>query len=169
VQALEARFLLNFLLPQIRNETATTRKVLAAVPADKGDYRPHPASKSALELAWHLASSDYWFLESILRGQFSAEEGGMPSQLRSPADVAAWYENNVPPLVDRLSDLSDEQLLREVPFFGLMSWPAVGYLLLAIVHGVHHRGQLSAYLRPMGGKVPSIYGGSADEPLQPPA
>jgi len=93
----------------------------------------------------------------------------MPSQLRSPADVAAWYENNVPPLVDRLSDLSDEQLLREVPFFGLMSWPAVGYLLLAIVHGVHHRGQLSAYLRPMGGKVPSIYGGSADEPLQPPA
>lgn len=164
MQAQEARFLLNFLLPQLKQESATTQKVLAAVPADKGDYRPHPVSKSALELAWHLASSDYWFLDGIIQGRFSTEGGGMPEQIRTPADVVAWYEQNVPPLIERLKNLSDAELLRTIPFFEMGEWPAVSYLLWHIVHAVHHRGQLSAYLRPMGARVPSIYGGSADEP-----
>lgn len=169
MQPEQARFLLDLMLPQLKQESATTRKVLAAVPADKGDYRPHPVSKSALELAWHLASSEYWFLDCIIQGRFSSEGGGMPEQIRTPADVTAWYEQNVPPLIERLAGLSDDELLRPIPFFGMVEWPAVSYLLWHIVHAVHHRGQLSAYLRPMGGRVPSIYGGSADEPLQPPA
>lgn len=169
MQAQEARFLLNFMLPQLKQESATTRKVLAAVPADKGDYRPHPASKSALELAWHLASSDYWFLDGIIQGRFRTEGGEMPGEIRTPADVVSWYEQNVPPLMERLTTLSDDELLRTIPFFGMGEWPAVSYLLFQLVHAVHHRGQLSAYLRPMGGKVPSIYGGSADEPAQRPA
>ena len=53
-----------------------------------------------------------------------------------------------------------------VDFFGLMQWPAVSYLGLANNHGIHHRGQLSAYLRALGSKVPALYGGSADEPFQ---
>lgn len=167
MQPSEARFLLSFLLPQLQLESATTHKVLAAVPADKGDYQPHPLSKSTLDLAWHLASADYWFLDSILRGEFRAEEATKPAEIQTPADIAAWYQRHVPPLIERLKGLSDDELLRPMPFFGLMTEPAVCYLLTAIQHAVHHRGQLSAYLRPMGGKVPSIYGGSADEPFPP--
>jgi uncharacterized damage-inducible protein DinB len=169
MQNSEARLLLNVFLPQLEQEVATTRKVLAAVPAGKEDYRPHPASKSALELAWHLASSDCWFLDSIVRGEFRSGEGGVPADVRTAADVVAWYDRMVPPMIERVKNLSDEELKREVSFFGMMSWPAVQYLLIMLLHSVHHRGQLSAYLRPMGGKVPAIYGGSADEPMQPPA
>lgn len=169
MQPAEAKLLLNVFLPQLREEIATTRKVLAALPPGKEDYGPHPSSKSALELAWHLASSDWWFLDSIVRGEFKAGEEGIPADIRSTADVVAWYDRMVPPAVGKLEGLADEELARPVPFFGLMTWPAVQYLLLMLLHAAHHRGQLSAYLRPMGGKVPAIYGGSADEPMQPPA
>ncbi|MCS7314219.1 MAG: DinB family protein [Bryobacterales bacterium] len=169
MQPAEARLLLSVLVPQLKEEIATTHKVLAAVPPGKEDYRPHPSSKSALELAWHLASSDWWFLDCIVRGEFQAGESGIPNEIRSAADVLAWYDRNVPPMLERLENLTDEELTRPVPFFGLMTWPAVRYLLIMMLHAVHHRGQLSSYLRPMGGKVPAIYGGSADEPMQPPA
>jgi uncharacterized damage-inducible protein DinB len=65
--------------------------------------------------------------------------------------------------------LSDDQLLKPISFFGIMTQPAVTYLSFLLMHGIHHRGQLSTYLRAMGAKVPSIYGGSADEPFPPPA
>lgn len=167
MQAAEARFLLNFLVPELESETGITRKVLAAVPPDKGDYRPHPQSKSAFELAWHLASADWWFFDCIVKGEFSSEGDYVPPDVQTPADVTAWYDRNVPPALERVKNMTDEQLLRPVSFFGMMTRPAVTYLLMALQHAVHHRGQLSAYLRPMGAKVPSIYGGSADEPFQP--
>ena len=56
-------------------------------------------------------------------------------------------------------------LAQIVDFYG-MKLPNAQYLVVAAVHNAHHRGQLASYLRPMGGKVPSIYGGSADEPFQ---
>ena len=64
---------------------------------------------------------------------------------------------------DRLTQLSSEQLLKVVDFRGLFQHPAVLYLQFAINHSIHHRGQLSVYLRPMGAKVPSIYGESYDD------
>jgi uncharacterized damage-inducible protein DinB len=60
--------------------------------------------------------------------------------------------------------LTGEQLAKEIKFY-MFNLPAVSYLNFAQVHSIHHRGQLSVYLRPMGAKVPSIYGGSADEPI----
>ncbi|MBM3756134.1 MAG: hypothetical protein FJW38_19370 [Acidobacteria bacterium] len=65
--------------------------------------------------------------------------------------------------------MSGEALASERNFFGAFNFPAVVYLNWANIHSIHHRGQLSAYLRSMGGKVPSIYGGSADEPFQMPS
>jgi len=159
----QARLIFNVLMAQLEQEIATTRRVLAAVPAGKEDYRPHPVSKSALDLAWHLATSDYWFLASIARGQFIAEEARLPEGVRSAPDVVAWYDRNVPPLIERLKTLPDEELARIVPMFDIMRLPAVQYLLVMMLHAAHHRGQLSAYLRPMGGRVPAIYGASADE------
>ena len=85
------------------------------------------------------------------------------------AQLRDQYDKGFVELVARLKALSDEQLMRRIPFFGVLDVPAVSYLLWMLVHTVHHRGQLSTYLRAMGAKVPSIYGGSADEPFQPPA
>jgi uncharacterized damage-inducible protein DinB len=165
----EARFLLNYLLPAVESEYKTTRKVLAAVPADRQDYRPDPVSRNAFELAWHIASGEVVFLEGITRGQFTAGEPTMPSYINTVADILAWYDQNLPGLIGRLKALTDEQLARPIPFFGIINEPAVAYLSFMLSHTVHHRGQLAVYLRPMGGKVPDIYGGSADEPFQPPA
>jgi uncharacterized damage-inducible protein DinB len=59
-----------------------------------------------------------------------------------------------------------DELAKNISFFGMMEMPAVSFLGMANNHSVHHRGQLAAYLRAMGSKVPAIYGGSADEPMQ---
>ena len=169
MKAEEARFLLNYLLPTVEREYKTTRKVLAAVPADRQDYRPHPVSRSGFELAWHIVSGEVWFLDRISRGEFAPGEEQMPSQTKTVADILEWYDQSLPGLIGQLKALTDEQLARPIPFFGTINEPAVAYLSFMLSHTVHHRGQLAAYLRPMGGKVPDIYGGSADEPFQPPA
>lgn len=166
MQPQEARFLLNFLMPQIENESAITRRVLAAIPEDKREHRPDPVSRSAMELAWHIVSSEIWFMEGIVHGQFGGEDEKMPSQFKHVADIIRWYDKNVPELLQRMKELSDEQLTRQIPFFGVENLPAVAYLSYLLPHTCHHRGWLSGYLRPMGAKVPSIYGGSADEPFQ---
>ncbi len=161
----QAAFLHKTLLIQIETERQITRKVLAAVPPGKGDYRPDPRSRTALELAWHIAASEIWFLDGIARGEFGAEEGAVPAEIKSSADIVAWYDKQFPARYDRVEKLSGEQVTRPVTFF-TYNLPAVFYLLFLLKHSIHHRGQLACYLRPMGAKVPSIYGGSADEPFE---
>lgn len=169
MEAPQARFLLNYVMTQVEDEFGTTKKVIAAVPEDKKDYRPHPVAKTALDLAWHTASSDLWFLDGIARGEFPMEEGKMPAEIRGVADLVSYYDGKMGPLISQAKGLSDEQLLRTISFFGIMTQPAVTYLSFLLMHAIHHRGQLTTYLRAMGAKVPSVYGGSADEPFQPPA
>jgi uncharacterized damage-inducible protein DinB len=70
--------------------------------------------------------------------------------------------------VKRVAEMSAEQLMTPVNFFGVFNFPAVLYLGFLNNHSIHHRGELTTYLRPMGSKVPSIYGGSYDEPFVPP-
>src|SRR3954467_536925 len=70
----QAAGLLQFLQPQILQEFEATRRVLAAVPDEKADYKPHPTSMSARELATHIVSSEIWFLESIVNGEFKAPD-----------------------------------------------------------------------------------------------
>ena len=79
--------------------------------------------------------------------------------------IVDWYETNHRERVNKLKGLPAEKLVKVVPL-GPMESPAVGYLNFLNLHSSHHRGQLSTYLRPMGTKVPAIYGGSADEPMQ---
>lgn len=162
----QAMTLLHFLMPQVTEEAQTTRRVIAAIPADKQDYKPAEKNMSAIELAKHLAISDVWFLESILKASFVWDAGADAApEMKNPADVVAFYDAALPPLVEKVNALSPEFLTQTVDFFGMVQMPLVGYLQFLIKHAVHHRGQLAAYLRPMGGKVPSIYGGSADEPM----
>jgi len=162
----QATFLLGIYLPQISSEWEITKKVLQAVPDTNHDYRPDPKSRTASELAWHILSSDVWFLEGLISGEFKMEEAKQPTELESIADMIAWYEREAPPLIEKLSAMPPEKLAAELNFFGLWNSPAVTYLGGMVLHTSHHRGQLTSYLRAMGGKVPSIYGGSADEPFE---
>jgi uncharacterized damage-inducible protein DinB len=82
--------------------------------------------------------------------------------VRNSADIANWYAQTFAVDFDRLAGLSGEQLIKVLDFRGLFQLPAVSYLEFGIRHSIHHRGQLSAYLRAMGGKVPAIYGESYD-------
>ena len=150
-----------FLLPQIKEEIETTTRVLAAVPDDQKTYTPHEVCMKAGDLAEHIAASDMWFLEGVIAGEFGPfpEASGKPS-----AENANTYKTRGLELLEKVKGLSDDHLAKPVTFF---SWtlPNVTFLQFMIKHSVHHRGQLSSYLRPMGAKVPSIYGGSADEPF----
>lgn len=164
----QASFLLNDVyLPQIRNEHKTTRRVIEAIPADKSSWKPDPKSKSALELGWHIASSEMFFLGGILNGKFEGGDGSMPASIKTPADILKWYDEHFNQAVAQLSSMRGDDLMRMIDFFGMFNFPAIVYAGLACSHSIHHRGQLSVYLRPMGAKVPSIYGPSGDEEMMP--
>jgi uncharacterized damage-inducible protein DinB len=164
----EAKFLLHFLLPQLKSEQTITKKILNSVPPDQSDYKPHAESRSAFKLAWHLAVVEIWFLDAVIHRHFG-ETAPMPAEMKTGRHVAEWYDENYKERRPRLEALSGEDLATPVDFMGLRNDPAVAYLNIAIRHSVHHRGQLSAYLRPMGAKEPAIYVESADEPFPPPA
>lgn len=164
----QVRFVLDWLLPEVRQEWETTRKVLEAIPPGNLEYRPDPKSRTAPEIAWHIVSTEIWFLDGLIRGEFSMTEPERPPETDTVAGMVAWYEKTAPPLMEKIKQLPVESLATPVSFFGLFNYPAIQYLNFMIVHTVHHRGQISAYLRAMGGKVPSIYGGSADEPFETP-
>ncbi len=159
---------MQILLPQIEQEWGITRKVLAAVPETNPDYRPDPKARTALEIAWHIVSSEIWFLEGLINGEFKMEEAEQPDTVKKVSDAITWYESKAPGMLASFRALPAEKLAAPIDFFGVLNLPAVSYLSFLVSHTVHHRGQLSVYLRPMGGKVPSIYGGSADEPFEPP-
>ena len=72
----EAIFLKSVYLAQTEHESKTTRRVLGAVPADKCGYKPDPKSMGSLELAWHLASAECFFLNGVAKGEFARGEGG---------------------------------------------------------------------------------------------
>jgi len=164
----QAVFLLNTFLPSLQKESQTTLRVIRAVPAAQGGYRPHPNSRSALELVWHIASADIWFLDSFLAGDFDMEDDTMPADFATTEDIALWYEENFPSKLEEVLKLPPTFWATPLPFFGIFDYPAVLYVQFMLSHTIHHRGQLSAYLRPMGAKVPNIYGGSFDEPMEPP-
>jgi uncharacterized damage-inducible protein DinB len=164
----QAQFLANYLCTLWEGEFPVTCRVLAAVPDDKRTYRPDEKSRTAWELAAHLATGDIWFSESILAGAFAFDpevSKKKESQFGSVGDIVTYYKKEFPAALDRIRAMPADKLSATVDFFGMMRMPNVSYLGFANNHSVHHRGQLAAYLRAMGSKVPAIYGGSADEPM----
>lgn len=149
-------------LPGLKNEHATTKRVIEAIPADHGDYRPDPMAKSAMELAWHIVAAENRFMAGVADGVFDFTPNHKPQAVRTSADIAKWYAESFEKNCARLEKLSGEQLVKTIDFRGLFQYPAVVYLTFSMNHSIHHRGQLSVYLRPMGGKVPAIYGESYD-------
>ena len=159
----QASFLLNTVyLPGLKNEHRLTTNIIAAIPVDKGDYRPDGVSKSAIDLAWHIVATEMRFLDAIAAGEFDFTPKPRPDSVKTSADLVAWYAQNFEPRIQKLTKLSNDQLIKVVDFRGMFQMPAVMYLGFVLHHSVHHRGQLSMYLRPMGAKVPAIYGESYD-------
>ena len=146
----------------IAREMETTKKVIAAIPdARSRDYRPDPKARNAFELAWHIVSTEVQMLDEIADAKFSMEPRFQEPKTLS--EMLAWYETNLPRALGRVKALSDQHLTKPVDFYGAFNYPAAYYLGFVTSHSIHHRGQLATYLRPMGSRVPSIYGGSADE------
>ncbi len=163
----QAHFVLNEVyIPQIEMEQKTTRRVLGAVPADKLDYSPDAKSMDAWKLASHIATSEIFFIRGVVGGAFERANGAMPESVKTPEALVAWYDEAHAKAVAELKSMPGENLVKTINFAGVFNFPALSYIGLMMSHAIHHRGQLSAYLRPMGGKVPRIYGGSADEPIE---
>ena len=139
-------------------------KVLKAVPHDKPTYRPHERSTCTGDLVWLLASELRDACEVIDKGHIDFAQRPAPPITQA---VAA-YEENLKDLQTRVAKLDDAAWEKNAQFKmgGKVVWEApLGDMLYGFLFdAIHHRGQLSTYLRPMGAKVPSIYGPSADDP-----
>jgi uncharacterized damage-inducible protein DinB len=150
-------------------EHATTMKVLRAYPEDRLDLRPHPRSKSAHELAWVFVL-ERGLGTMLMHDAFAKEPpaGEAPPAPEKWADLLAALDQAHAEFGALLRSFTDEQLKEQVTFFtgpqtmGKYTRSEVAWFLLH--DQIHHRGQFSVYLRMADGKVPSIYGPSADEP-----
>jgi uncharacterized damage-inducible protein DinB len=147
------------------HEANTTAQVLGAVGTGNRDYKPDAKSRSAWELAAHIATADVWFVDSIINGAFVWNEEGAKqaeAQFKSADDIVAFYKRTLPEKLKTLRALPAEKFAEPLDFFGMMKMPRANFVAMASNHSIHHRGQLAAYLRAMGSKVPNIYGPSAD-------
>ncbi len=159
----ETKTVADFLLADFENEAQTTLRVLEAVPNEHLDYRPDPKAKTGLGLVRHIALEDEWLLNCIANGVFTPPPDDSDAcGIMSPADGVARYKEKVPTAIGRVRAMSGEALASPLNLFDMMKGPGVTFLAMALKHSVHHRGQLSTYLRAMGGKVPGIYGPTAD-------
>jgi len=159
----------SMMLDGLTGEVEITKKVIAAIPDNNRDYRPDSHARTAWELAWHIASTDVMFLDSIADQKFTMEESASTPTLANIAEMVDWYDREMKRGIERVRAMSAEQLATPVDFLGAFNMPAGFYLAFLNNHSIHHRGELATYLRPMGSKVPSIYGGSYDEPFEMPA
>lgn len=158
----------DFIVSGLEREMQTTHNVLAAVPDPKKDWRPDPHARSAHELAWHIAHGDVSFLQGIEKMDFSymqsEAEDENKTRPKTSAEVVSYYDKHFADALKKVKAMTPQQLVTPVNFAGVFNLPVFMYLEFAKSHSIHHRGALAVYLRPMGGKVPSIYGGSYDEP-----
>ena len=163
----QAQGLAMVLIGSIENEIPTTKKILAAVPQDKLGFTLGDKGRTAKDLMWHMVQADLMFAEGVAAGAFARPEA--KEAPKTSQEIAAQYESGLTAALAKVKALSGAQLAKLLNFMNVFEMPAVIYLQFLNNHCIHHRGQLSTYLRAMNAHVPSIYGGSADEPFQIPA
>jgi uncharacterized damage-inducible protein DinB len=156
-------------LDGFNRETATTLKVVRAYPADKLDLKPAPSSNSARDLMWLFAMEQGLAEKALTTGfDWSQPPGKLPSAPDAHADILKAVEGAFERTRALVAQMPDSQMGDTVKFFvapkTLGDIPKIEFLWFLLCDQIHHRGQLSVYLRMAGGKVPSIYGPSGDEP-----
>ena len=141
------------------DEALTTQKVLARIP-EGSDYRPDPKSRTARDIAWQIFCEEKMIIEALETGKAAWDPPPVPATMK---EIVSAYETQSAGMTERWNALPAERWDGTLEFFGhqrsasQMAWS----FLFDIVH---HRGQISTYLRPMGSTVPQIYGPSGDEP-----
>jgi uncharacterized damage-inducible protein DinB len=140
-------------------ESETTRKVLARIP-EGSDYRPDPKSRTAREIAWQIVCEERMIIEALEHGEAEWAPPPLPDTMK---EVSAAYEKQSADVIRRWTALPDARWEGMLEFFGSKR-PASPMAWSFLFDIVHHRGQISTYLRPMGSTVPQIYGPSGDEP-----
>ncbi len=91
----QAEFLLNGVyLPSLKNEQRITKSIIEAIPQDKSDYRPDGISKSALDLAWHIAVTEMRFMQAVETGAFDFSPNPRPESIKNSGDLIGWYTEN---------------------------------------------------------------------------
>lgn len=161
--------LVDALLPEFDHEMTTTRKLLERIPEEKFEWKPHARSFSLGALASHLATLPTWGGDTLNRSEIDIGTDPPPAALPSKAEVMASFDKNVAATRAALAGRSDAELMATWTLkrggHTLFSMPkTVVWRSFVVNHLVHHRGQLSVYLRLLDVPVPSIYGPSADEP-----
>jgi uncharacterized damage-inducible protein DinB len=149
-----------------QRELPTTLKVLRAFPAEKSGYKPHERSNTALQLAWTFVVENQLAM-GALKGPLNLG-GGFPPAPSSYDEIVNTYEASAKQMLDTLTSTPDSRLNEKVAFPSgpkqMGEYRVMDFLWFMLMDSIHHRGQLSVYIRPAGGKVPSIYGPSGDEP-----
>ena len=157
------------LLPEFDHEMTTTRKVLERVPEDKFEWKPHAKSFSLGALAAHVAALPTWGAEALAKSEVDIAGGQPPAAPPSKAELMATFDGNVATTRAALTGKTDGELMATWTLKrgdkAIFSMPKANVLRSFVLsHLIHHRGQLSVYLRLLDVPVPSIYGPSADEP-----
>jgi uncharacterized damage-inducible protein DinB len=159
------------ILAELKHEAATTRKMLERVPEDKFDWKPHERSMALGRLAGHVAELPGMFNAALTQDEldFATRTYG-PFVPKATSELLDTFDTKVAQALELLADQSDEHLKKswrlrsgDRIFFEL---PRVAVLRsMALNHMIHHRGQLSVYLRLLDVPLPSVYGPTADEPM----
>jgi uncharacterized damage-inducible protein DinB len=157
----QAKFLAANVGQNLQQEWKTTYKVISAVPDAKKDFKQQENSRSAWDLAHHIAVCDVGFLHAVTSGTFS---GTFPAKTSATTitELADWYKHEFPKGLEQVLAKDGAHLATVIENWG-MKLPVVAFFFFCNNHMIHHRGQLSTYLRPMGSKCPMIYGSSFDE------
>jgi len=161
------------ILPEFDNEMKTTRKTLERVPEGKGDWKPHEKSMTLGRLAGHMAELPTFATRALTSDSFDVRPAGgapprQPLVMTSRQQLLEAFDTNVAAAREAISKASDEDFMKTWSVLAggkpMMTMPKVAVVrTFALSHLIHHRGQLSVYLRLNNEPVPSIYGPSADE------
>jgi uncharacterized damage-inducible protein DinB len=140
-------------------EAKTTSKVLSRIP-EGSDYRPDPKSRTARDIAWQIVNEEKMIIDAMENGSAEWAPGPAPATIK---ELCETYDRQSADIVRRLRDLPAARWEGTLEFFGGQR-PASPMAWSFLFDIVHHRGQITTYLRPMGSTVPQIYGPSGDEP-----
>ena len=145
-------------------EGPATRKVISRIPQEKSNYRADPKARTAREIAWLLVREEILLCSGLEKGLLEWEDVPTPATV---AEILATYDRHHDAITKRLHALPVPRWEQVVPFMfqgtEVMKETGYGNAWGFFFDAIHHRGQLSTYLRPMGSTVPSIYGPSGDE------
>lgn len=158
-------------LSELKQEAASTTKLLEKVPDEQFDWKPHEKSMTLKQLATHVAEMSVWLTYTISTEYLDfSETPYKPTDVKSTAELVAFHQENVQKAADALTNCTDEQLADnwtmkngDLVYFSMPRYAVLRNMVYN--HLIHHRGQLSVYLRLLDVAIPGLYGPSADDKL----